>query len=144
MRGTNTYAERNSISYNQGEEIFLDFCEAKGLNVRRLGFDEKNAPVERFFDLPYFVRNLPDFIVTSSDKTTLVNVKGSLNLKQQEYERLDQIRELFETETCRLYYAFCLPSGIIWANTEKVKEAYRLSENAGVWPDGKEYRKLGL
>lgn len=144
MRGTNTYAERNSISYNQGEEIFLAWCEEKGLSVRRLGFDEKNSPVERFYDLPYFVRNLPDFIVTSNEKTTLVNVKGSLNLKEQEYERLDKIRELFETDSCRLYYAFCLPSGITWASIEKVKLAFEESDRRGVWPDGKGYRHLSL
>ena len=144
MKGTNTYEERNSIPNNQGEDIFLEWCHGKGLNVRRLGFDEKNAPVERFYDLPYFIRNLPDFLVTSSEKTTLVNVKGSLNLKEQEYQKLDQIRELFESETCKLYYAFCLPSGIIWANTDKVKDAYRLSEKQGVWPDGKVYRRLAL
>jgi hypothetical protein len=144
MKGTNTYAERNSIPNNQGEDIFLEWCHEKGLNVRRLGFDEKNTPVERFYDLPYFLRNLPDFLVMNSRKTTLVNVKGSLNLKEQEYENLDKIRELFETERVELYYAFCLPSGIIWANTDKVKEAYRVSENQGVWPDGKVYRRLAL
>ena len=144
MNGSNTYAERNSITYNQGEDIFLEWCHSKDLNVRRLGFDEKNAPVERFYDLPYFVRNLPDFIVTGKERTTLVNVKGSLNLKQQEYDRLDQLQQLYETDTCHLYYAFCLPSGIIWSRTQGVKKAFEQSTVQGTWPDGKVYRKLSL
>lgn len=146
MNGSNSYQERNSIRHNRGEDIFLDYCERNNLTVRRLGFDEKNAPVDRFYDLSQFIRNLPDFIVTSETKLTLVSVKGSLNLKQQEYEMIEGMAHLYETENCKLYYCFALPDRIIWKTLDGVAQAYI---DAGIkkentWPDGKVYRTLSL
>lgn len=144
MNGSNTYKERNSIKTNQGEEIFLAWCKEQNLKVTRLGFDEKGAPVDRFYDLPILVRNLPDFIVTSENKATLVNVKGSLNFKESEYRLIDSFIENFETGACLLYYAFALPNGILWRRASSVKTAYEEATFEGVWPDGKVYRKLDL
>jgi hypothetical protein len=144
MKGTNTYRERNSIKTNQGEEIFLRWCEGKGLKVTRLGFDEKQAPVDRFYDLPDLVRNLPDFIVQSEEKVTLVNVKGSLNLKEKEYLLLDKLAEAYDSEKCHLYYVFALPRELFWRRVSSVKKAYEESKEIGQWPDGKLYRKLDL
>ncbi len=121
MNGSNTYKERNSIKTNQGEEIFLAWCKEQNL-----------------------VRNLPDFIVTSENKATLVNVKGSLNFKESEYRLIDSFIENFETGACLLYYAFALPSGILWRRASSVKTAYEEATFEGVWPDGKVYRKLDL
>jgi hypothetical protein len=144
MKGSNTYQERNSIESNQGEDIFLAWCKEKKLRVTRLGFDEKKAPVDRFYELPLLVRNLPDFIVTSDSRLTLVNVKGSLNFKENEYQRLDQLIETYETPSCVLYYAFALPSEVIWKRAASIKTAYEQATHEGVWPDGKVYRKLYL
>ena len=145
MNGNNTYKERNSISYNKGEDIFLQYCKDKQLEVTRLGFDEKNASVSRFYDLSPFIRNLPDFIVTNGEKIILVNVKGSLNLKETEYELLEGFAHLYETESTKLYYAFCLShSNIIWETVERVAEAYLQEKEIKQWPDGKRYKTLGI
>lgn len=144
MNGFNTYKERNSITYNQGEEIFLKWCEARNLKVTRLGFDEKKKPVDRFYDLPELVRNLPDFIVSSENKLTLVNVKGSANLKEQEYKLLDNLAETYDKENCKLYYVFSLPQGLYWRKVLSVKKMYEESKFEGRWPDGKVYRRLDL
>ena len=146
MNGDNTYQERNSITHNRGEDIFLDYCERHNLTVHRLGFDEKNAPVREFFNLSPFIRNLPDFIVTSDKKITLVNVKGSLNFKQKEYELLEGFGHLYETEHCSLYYCFALPNLLQWKSLTGVVEAYENAgkENENTWPDGVVYRRLRL
>jgi len=145
MNGNNTYKERNSISYNKGEDIFLQYCKDKQLEVTRLGFDEKNASVSHFYDLSPFIRNLPDFIVTNGEKIILVNVKGSLNLKETEYELLEGFAHLYETESTKLYYAFCLSHrNIIWETVESVAEAYLQEKEIKQWPDGKRYKTLGI
>lgn len=145
MNGNNTYKERNSISYNKGEDIFLEYCNTRNLQVTRLGFDEKNASVDRFYDLPSFIRNLPDYVVTNGEKIILVNVKGSLNLKESEYEMLEGFAHLYENEATSLYYAFCLtPSNIVWMTVDEVGEAYRQETEIKKWPDGKRYKTLGV
>jgi len=145
MNGNNTYQERNSISYNKGEDIFLEYCRDRGLEVTRLGFDEKNASVSRFYDLSPFIRNLPDFIVTNGSKIILVNVKGSLNLKEQEFELLEGFAHLYESEHAKLYYTFCLsPSNIIWETLQNVSQAYLQETEIKEWPDGKRYKTLGI
>ena len=146
MNGDNTYQERNSINHNRGEDIFLDYCQQHNLEVHRLGFDEKNAPVREFFNLSRFIRNLPDFIVTSDKKITLVNVKGSLNFKQKEYDLLEGFGHLYETEHCKLYYCFALPNMMQWKSLTGVVEAYENAgkENEHTWPDGVVYRRLRL
>lgn len=146
MNGNDSYAERNSINYNRGEDIFLKWAETNNLTVTRLGFDEKNAPVPRFYDLPPFIRNLPDFIVTSDSKMTLVNVKGSLNFKQQEFEMLEGMAHLYDSENAPLYYCFALPTKLVWKTLTGVSQAY-IDAGKGrekVWPDGKAYRTLRI
>jgi hypothetical protein len=142
MNGTNSYEERNSITYNQGEDIFLQWCRGKGLKVHRLGFDEKQDKVEHFYTLPSMVRNLPDYLVTDDTKAALVNVKGSMNFKAEEYARLDDLLYHYESDRCRLYYVFALPSRVTWLTVDEVRELYDKSTHKGRWPDGKEYRKL--
>lgn len=144
MNGSNTYKERNSIKINQGEEIFLAWCKEQNLKVTRLGFDEKGAPVDRFYDLPILIRNLPDFIVTSETKATLVNVKGSLNFKESEYLMLDSFIENFSRGGCPLYYVFALKNNMFWRKVESVKTAYEEASFEDKWPDGKTYRRLEL
>lgn len=143
MNGNNSYEERNSISYNRGEDIFEQYCEENNLTVRRLGFDEKKAPVDRFYDLPTIIRNLPDYIVTSEKKLVLVNVKGSLNFKEKEYELLEMFDLLLNTENSKLYYAFCLaPRQVIWRTLDAVRDAYDREPELHTWPDGKRYKTL--
>ena len=146
MNGSNSYQERNSIIHNRGEDIFLDYCQTHNLEVHRLGFDEKNAPVREFFNLSPFIRNLPDFIVTSDKKITLVNVKGSLNFKQKEFEMLEGFGHLYESQHSKLYYCFALPNLLQWKSLEGVRGAYIAAgeKNEATWPDGVVYRRLRL
>lgn len=145
MNGNNSYKERNSIKHNRGEDIFEAYCRENNLTVRRLGFDEKKAPVDRFYDLPPLIRNLPDYIVTSDKRLVLVNVKGSLNFKEKEFELLDLFATHLDSENSRLYYAFCLsPRQVIWRTLEAVRAAYLSEPELKVWPDGKRYKALAL
>jgi hypothetical protein len=142
MNGDNTYKQRNSIGYNRGEDIFLQWCKDKELKVHRLGFDEKLSPVDHFYSLSNFIRNLPDFAVTSAEGGVLVNVKGSRNLKAQEYENLDHLQATYESEAWPLWYVFALPVGLTWMRVAEVKRRYEKSTKVGRWPDGKEYKTL--
>ena len=142
MNGDNTYEQRNSIKSNRGEQLFLQWCRDKGLEVHRLGFDEKQDKVSHFFQLPTIVRNLPDFVLADNDKLILVNVKGSMNFKAEEYSRLNELTYHYENDQCKLWYVFALPGELKWMTLDQVREAYDSSTKEGVWPDGKSYRTL--
>lgn len=144
MNGDNTYEERNSIATNQGEELFLQWCRDKKVNVTRLGFDEKQGKVNRFFDLPPMIRNLPDYFVTTGKKSLLVNVKGSPNIKEQEFELMEGFAHLYDSETAPLYYAFCYePDKVVFLTLAQVQQAYLEEKKIKTWPDGKRYKKIG-
>lgn len=142
MNGDNTYQERNSIKHNKGEDIFLDYCKRNNLTIVRLGFDEKNHPVQRFYDLPSFIRNLPDFIVTSEKKLILVNVKGSYNIKEKEFELMDGFEYHYSSANSKVYYAFCVNGQVDWKKLDTVQEAYRAERQIKEWPDGVRYKTL--
>ena len=140
--GNASFTERNNININIGEERFLEYCQRKGVIVRRLGFDEKHGKLERFFSLPDAIRLLPDFVVENDDRIVLVEVKGSANFKQRDYQRIDWLVEHFTNASTVLWFVFALPDGLIWAKPEQVKEMFESSTSHGVWPDGVEYRLL--
>ena len=140
--GNATYAERNAITVNIGEERFLEYCAAKGVTVRRLGFDEKHGKVARFFDLPDAVRLLPDFLVESENSVYLVEVKGSANFKQRDYQRIDWMTEQFVNDRTELWFVFALPNGRVWLRPGQVKHLYETSVKEATWPDGVTYRTL--
>lgn len=142
MNGDNSYAERNSIATNQGEELFLQWCRDKQVKVNRLGFDEKQDKVDHFYRLPSLIRNLPDFVVTTKDKTVLVNVKGSFNFKTEEYNRLDEFEYHFTSDTCQLFYVIARPDGLTWLSLDELRRRYNASTIDGIWPDGKRYKTL--
>lgn len=144
MNGNNTYQERNRIPNNQGEDIFLAYCKEHNLKATRLGFDEKQHAVDRFYDLPPFIRNLPDFVVTSEKKLILVNVKGTYNFKEKEFELLEGFGHLYDSENSPLYYAFCTrPDKVVWRKLEAVQKAYVAEREIKTWPDGQRYKTLG-
>jgi hypothetical protein len=143
MKGTNSYQERNSIDTNRAEDIFLEYCKTRDTKVFRLGFDEKQGKVDRFYDLPPMVRNLPDFFVTTADKSLLVNVKGSPNIKEQEFELMEGFAHLYDSEAAPLYYAFCYePDKVVFLKLEQVQAAYLAEPKTKTWPDGKRYKTL--
>jgi hypothetical protein len=140
--GNQSFKERNSKP-NQGEELFKAYCERQGAIYYRLGFDEKKA-IPDFYNLPPYLRHLPDYVVHNpkTGVTVVVEVKGSLNFKESDYQRLDKYDKHYGTELTPYLIAFSLPSGIIWTTAQQVKDAYEWSTAIGSWPDGVKYRTL--
>lgn len=140
--GNASFDDRNSISTNVGEERFLEYCAKKNVTVRRLGFDEKHGKLARFYSLPDSIRLLPDFVVENDDRIVLVEVKGSANFKQRDYNRIDWLVQNFTNASTVLWFVFALPDGLIWAKPGQVKKMFEGSTSHGVWPDGVQYRFL--
>lgn len=142
MNGSQTYEDRQAIGVNQGEELFMQWCYAKGWKFNRIGFDEKQSNVAMFYKLNPMLRNIPDFVINREEKMFVVNVKGTANIKRTEISMLPLIVEAFGSNEAPLVYAFC------FANEEpkfvpyyKVIEMYD-KEQDKQWHDGKIYRTL--
>lgn len=151
--GNQTYAERNAIGYNRGEDWFVAYCEARGVKVQRIGFDEKNGKVPNFFALSDTLRHLPDFVVNYANQATQVSetraiaVKGTNKFKAEDYDRLDWFEQQYSTARAPLYFVFMLTEGRpIWLKPAKVKALYEAAEaTEAAWQsDGKRYRVLPL
>lgn len=138
------YNDRNSIKINLGEELFLDWAAEKCSFVARLGFDEKAGNVEKFFDLNPILRNIPDFLIINNDRAFLVNVKGTHNFKQKEYDLLPKIIETYASENAPLVYAFCFRNEQPkFVTTTQIIDLFDKSIEK-VWDDGVAYRSLDL
>lgn len=139
-----SYNDRNSIKVNLGEELFLDWAAEKCSFIARLGFDEKAGFVDKFFDLNPLLRNIPDFIIINNDRVFLVNVKGTHNFKQKEYELLPKIISTYSSENAPLIYAFCFRNeSPKFVTTTQIFDLYEKSTEK-VWDDGVIYRSLDL
>lgn len=148
LGGENTYAERISIK-NQGEDLFKQYCFDNSIYCARFGFDERtNNNVPAFYNLNPFIRNLPDFYIHNPLKnaSALIMVKGTRNLKQSEFDMLDDFNVYYASEQCPLYYAFCFPKyeKPVLLGIDKVKYLYLESEDQKWESDGKIYRKLDI
>lgn len=144
--GNQSFKGRNSKP-NQGEELFKAYCERQGVIAYHFGFDEKNQQIPKFYHLNPILRHLPDFIVHNpkTGRTMAVEVKGSLNYKQSDYERLDSYARAYGTEDAPYLIVFALPNRIIWKKPEEVKAAYEWSTLIGSWDEGRtKYRTLDL
>ena len=151
--GNSTYAERNAVGYNRGEDWFVAYCEARSAKVQRIGFDEKNGKVPNFFALSDALRHLPDFVVnyenreTSASETRVIAVKGTNKFKAEDYDRLDWFEQQYSTPRAPLYFVFMLTANKpIWLRPAKVKELYEaaVATEAAWESDGKRYRVLPL
>lgn len=144
MNGSNNYKERNSVD-NIAEVLFEKYCNDKEYFFRRLGFDEKKDPIPNFYNINPMVRNLPDYYVYGNNASFLVMVKGTANIKQKEYNLLSQFIDWYDSEKCRLIYAFCFKSEnkplLIYPN--KLVSLYQESQDK-TWHDGVVYRTLNL
>ena len=143
MNGSNTYKERQSVK-NIAEFLFEYYCAEKNYQLIRVGFDEKNKNIDNFFRLNTFLRNLPDYIVNTNDKTLVVNVKGTANLKEKEYRLIPNFMELYGSKEAQLVYAFCFlgeTPKVLYP--EKVINLYDQSKDKA-WSDGVVYRTLSL
>jgi hypothetical protein len=143
MNGSNTYSDRNSVS-NRGEVLFEQYCKNEGIFCSRVGFDEKNQKIPRFFNLNSCMKNLPDYYLNIKEKSWLVMVKGTGNIKQDEFELIPKFIEWYSDATSPLIYAFCF-SGYtpLLLSPKKVIELYNKSTDKQ-WSDGKIYRNLNL
>jgi len=143
MTGENTYKERNS-GINQAEVIFEEYCKSKNYFLERLGFDEKRNPIPRFFNLNPSIRNLPDYYWSHGDKSALIMVKGTANIKQSEIELIPKFLEWYDSEKCPLVYVFCFADKpIIKKFPEEILDLYSKSYDRE-WPDGVVYRNINL
>jgi hypothetical protein len=137
------YLERQSVS-NTGEDLFIEWAKRKGYKVHRLGFDEKAANVDNFYNLNFFLRNIPDFVITKEDKIAVVNVKGSPNMKMKEVSMLPNLMEIYSSKNAPLFYAFCfIGVNPIFKRAETVIELWNRAKDK-TWHDGVVYRRLNL
>ena len=144
MNGNNTYKQRQSVP-NTGEKLFEEYCHKKGIEFKRLGFDEKNNNIPRFWEINPIVRNLPDYFVITKTRNLLVMVKGSPNMKKTEVQMIPQFLEWYGSKDCSLYYAFCFEgrNTPYFRTPDQVIELYKQGQDKQ-WTDGKIYRTLQL
>lgn len=138
------YADRQSLRVNIGEKLFLDWCSKNGWGTHRVGFDEKSGFVRLFYNLGPLMRNLPDFFIEKGDRSFLVNVKGTCNIKQAERKMMPSFVSSFSSPLSPLVYAFCFSDhDVIFCTSEDVMEKYDKAEDR-MWPDGVIYRSIEI
>lgn len=145
--GGNSYKERNGCP-NTAEIIFEGYCRSKNYFIQRLGFDEKNNPVPNFFNINTYIRNLPDYFICNTiaknQPCALVMVKGTANIKLQEYNAIPVYVKWYASPRCPLIYAFCFSGrDPFFMHPQKVIDLYQKSTDR-VWPDNKVYRNLKI
>ena len=144
MNGNSSYKDRQSVP-NTGEQLFEEYCNARKVWFRRLGFDEKNDSVPYFSRLSPFLRNLPDYLVVTEKRSMLIMVKGTANIKKEEIDKLPFFIEWYNSKECPLYYAFCFKGEKkpLFYTPERVIELYKQGYDKQ-WSDGKIYRSLKI
>lgn len=123
----------------------MSYCDRVGATYWRIGFDEKHS-IPKFYNLNRILRHLPDFIVHNpkTDKTVAVEVKGSLNYKEDDYYGLPEYEATYGSKAAPYFIVFALPNQIIWATPRQVSDAYEKSYLDRYWADGVTYRTLDL
>ena len=139
------YADRVKTIKNDGEYLFEKFCTIAGTQFQRLGFDEHQDNVPYFWRINPVLRNLPDYVINTKNKTFVVAVKGTDNFKQKEFELLPKMVEAFSSKEAPLIYAFCFKEkqAPIWVKPSEIIELYNKSQDQQ-WHDGVIYRNLNL
>jgi hypothetical protein len=139
------YADRVKTIKNDGEYLFEKFCNIANTQFQRLGFDEDQDNVPNFWRINPVLRNLPDYVINTKNKTFVVAVKGTDNFKQKEFELLPSMVEAFSSKEAPLIYAFCFKEKQkpIWVNPNKIMELYEKSVDQQ-WHDKVIYRNLNL
>lgn len=137
-----SYSERNSGD-NFAEDFFEEYCSK--YYIRRVGFDEKNDPIPKFYNLSAMIRNIPDYFVYANGKTFLCNVKGTDNIKQKERDIMMDLWDFYDSQDCPLLYAFCFKENTkpIFRSITDLIQLYD-SKKDQRWHDGVVYRNLGL
>ena len=92
-----SYEGRQGVGVNIGEEMFEQWCVRSGWKCTRLGFDEKFANVAEFYNLNPVLRNMPDYVIQREQRTFVVNVKGTANIKEKERMLLPKIIDAYSS-----------------------------------------------
>ena len=139
------YADRVKTIKNDGEYLFEKFCTISGTQFHRIGFDEHENSVPNYWRLGNLLRNLPDYVINTKNKTFVVAVKGTDNFKQKEFELLPKMVEAFSSKEAPLIYAFCFKEkqAPIWVKPSEIIELYNKSQDQQ-WHDGVIYRNLNI
>lgn len=141
---TQDYETRQAVGINIGEELFMQWCNRNQWNCQRLGFDEKYANVNSFFNLNAVLRNMPDYVVQKDERVFVVNVKGTANIKENERLLLPDLINAYSTKKAPLVYAFCMrDKPVKFVSAEQLMASYDI-EHDQRWSDGKIFRKLRL
>lgn len=140
-----SYSERVKTIKNDGEYLFELFCNQNYCEFQRLGFDEHENSVPNYWRLGNLLRNLPDYVINTKNKTFVVAVKGTDNFKKKEFDLLPSMVEAFSSEEAPLIYAFCFKENSlpIWIKPNKIIELYNEAQDQK-WHDGVIYRNLNL
>ena len=139
------YSKRIKTIKNDGEYLFEKYCNQKQHSFNRLGFDENEKNVDKYWRLNKFLRNLPDYIVNTKTKTFVVSVKGTDNFKQKEFEMMSELSKFINSEEAPWIYAFCFKEeeSPIWLYPKQVIELYEKAIDEK-WHDGVVYRNLNI
>lgn len=139
-----SYEVRQGVGVNIGEEMFEQWCVRSGWKCTRMGFDEKFANVAEFYNLNPVLRNMPDYVIQREQRTFVVNVKGTANIKEKERMLLPKIIDAYSSTKAPLIYAFCIRNQRMkFAEAEHVIELYDIEADKQ-WHDGIVYRTINL
>jgi hypothetical protein len=139
------YALRIKTIKNDGEYLFEKFCTEHECDFYKIGFDENEKNVPKFWHLNAVLRNLPDYVIIKDRKIFVVLVKGTDSIKRKEMILLPEMIRSFDSEKAPLIYAFCFKENEkpIWKSPQEVMDLYDAEEDRQ-WSDGVVYRNLKL
>lgn len=135
--------ERMKPENFKGESLFKKWCSDNDWYCEKFGFDNY-LTLKNFWFLNPILRNTPDFIIEKGAKIFAVQVKGTPNFKEKEYDLLDEFIKSYHTSKAPLIYAFCYNNQKpIFKKAQDIKSLYQQSEDK-IWDDGKIYRTLNF
>lgn len=141
MKGNNSYSDRMSVTI--GESLFEKWCDDNGYKWYRLGLS--GPAIDGFKFMNPLLRNIPDYFVETDKGYRVVQVKGTFNIKQSEYEMLNDFISVYSSLKAPLFYAFCIRGKHpLLVSATELKKIYEESLPDRHWDDGKAFRNLNL
>jgi hypothetical protein len=141
MQFNGTFDQR--INNNFGEVRFIASCNKNGWLYKKLGFDNEKE-IKEFWKLNPIIKNIPDFIIQKENQLFVIQVKGTKNFKEKEYNLIDKFIDAYHSTNAPLLYAFCLlQRDTIFLKPQQVKELYDEGTD-DQWQDGVIFRELDI
>ena len=141
MQYNGTFDQR--INNNFGEVRFIASCNKNGWLYKKLGFDNEKE-IKEFWKLNPIIKNIPDFIIQKENQLFVIQVKGTKNFKEKEYNLIDKFIDAYHSTNAPLLYAFCLlQRDTIFLKPQQVKELYDEGTD-DQWQDGVIFRELDI